>query len=181
MLAEVVHFLGYPVALTMLTPGHPTWRPEWEDPALTFSMWFGSKPVDFHQHLLMRRETAVRRSEYHSVDLPGIAIKSPFLFIHREAFTEAADELGFDLQWMTIGRNQKRVDASLRASLHGSDLVAATSINRVIRNEMKVDCWYDDFMEDPYGMVSEVASKLGVTDVNSVLRAAGRVQTKEMV
>lgn len=183
LMAELVHFLGFPVTVAMHAPSHPTWRCEWEDPDLAYQLAYGTSDVDFKSHLLMRRDSALRQAKYFNRNLPGISIKSPFLAMEAEALEEACcdDQLGFELEWLVIGRQPDAIEASLQASLKGKDLANARYINEMIPKEVKPEFWYEDFIRDPYPTVSRLAKYLGVKDMDSILRAVGRVQTKEVV
>lgn len=180
MLAEVVHYLGFPVTVSMLAPGYPTWRSEWEDPALAMEMSYSGCP-DFYEHLKMRAQAAYRQAEYHGRKLPGIAIKSPFLALYDEEFEQAARTMNFQVSWEVIGREQEAIDASAERALRGQDLKNAKEMNLLLKRDLIPSWRYEDFVEDPYASVSALAAKLGVTDMDSILRAVGRVQTKEVV
>lgn len=183
MMAEVIHFLGFPVVVSMLAPGHPTWRPEWEDPDLAVQLALGRGVTveSLVEHLRFRREAAERQAKYHGRSLPGISIKSPFLALNADAMEKAAIEVGMKGSWVVIGRGAEAVDASLRAALRGRDLENARKANERIRDVVEPGWSYEEFMEDPYGEVTDLAGELGITDTDCILRAVGRVQTKEVV
>lgn len=104
LMAEVIHNLGIPAAETIYPPFPPTWRAEWEETGLVRLIFPGNTPTvnDLDEFLKHRWLLAERIFK-----VPHFAIKSCFLLLHRGALEEAASDLGFQVSWVLMEREEE--------------------------------------------------------------------------
>jgi hypothetical protein len=107
MVAEIVHRLGYPVSVLIPAPGPPSWRSDWEDPALTMKLMRGQE-VDWKAYV-DHRERASKALGFEG----RVAIKSPYLALYKAAIEKSFPRR--ETQWIVCVRADAEVERSMLA------------------------------------------------------------------
>lgn len=180
MVAEMVHRLGVPVALTLLAPPTADGRLEWEDAeaSLTLARLIplggGTAPTPaaaaafdrWWPDYRRRREAAARSIRWPGRTPPrAIAVKSPLLLFF-------ADRLKGTI--IATRRDPAAVAASVRRSFTRPDLAEAT--NALLRERLEggalAPALTIDYEHDAAAIAGALAGALGVTDPERIRRAA---------
>ncbi len=166
MVAQIVHRLGFPVSAFIPAPGPPSWRSDWEDANLTMRLMLGLD-VNWAGYVDERRKLS------HAMGFEGrVAIKSPYLALHRKALDEA---LG-DPQWIFCTRDEEDVARSMLAhpQLKLSDQAKIKrALDRFEETFFQFD--YDFALRYPLESVGALAMHLELDDAEAVHAAAALI------
>lgn len=165
LVAQIVHRLGYMVAVQMPAPIPPAWRSDFEDLELTLRL-MRREPVDWKIYLENRRSVS-RLCGFDG----RIAVKSAYLALHWPALLEAA---GDPVVFRTY-RSSADMDRSVAAHPQ-LNLKDREEIRRALQKvRPTAELGYEHLVENPLVAVHSIAHHLGVCDESSIVSAAALV------
>ena len=167
MVAEVVHRLGWQVAVAMGAPVPPRWRADWEDLSLSVPVLRGDRPrADWLRGYLDRRRIYSERMGFGG----RFALKSPYLaLVWYELAAAFGEERPFIIKTERAPADIKRSMAD-HPSLSRKDQAKILAALVWIEGDLVVR--YEDATADPLTFAGTVAAALGVLDDDATVRAA---------
>lgn len=177
--AEVVHRLGIPVALSMLAPVPPTYRPDWEDTDLVTALLplaadhqMRDARGFLREHFRGRRVGAER-----FFGSPRFAVKSPLLAL---CWDDVLATIGPDPIVIVVERDQAAIDASIRRTFPANALGCLQTNERIRAAIEKIEptlrVRYEGLVQNPVGGCAEIGRCFGITDVDRVFDSIASVQ-----
>lgn len=174
LVAQVVHRLGFPVALTIPAPAPPSWRGDWEDPELTLLLLQGVKPTaDWYADYLRRR-----REQSRVVGFGGrVAVKSPLLGLAWEGFAVAARAAAGGKPPLVIRcyREHGAMARSLAAHPQLAPELQARVTLAAWRIPPDIEVGFEWAIDHPERAARAIAMALGVEDDAAVAAAAATI------
>lgn len=188
--AGTLHHLGVPVAVSIMAPVPPHFRPDWEESTLSAHLvqavgigGTGIDPADaalframYPDYLRHRLAVAGNLAERFGLPTVAIADKCPLLAFVLDEAVEAARSAALEPVVVTVSRDPEAVERSVRRAF-GADADKAMATNAAIEAALapwrpgSVEVSYEKLIGDTDSVAWKLANCAGVTD-RSLLAAA---------
>lgn len=165
LVASMVHRLGWMVAPTIPVPAPPSWRSDWEDPALSIPL-IERRPLDLEAYMENRRALAS------ALGFQGVALKSPYLALRWPAVLAASGPNPVVIRTYRDGLTRFESLRAHPAIDHGDDSRICSALRAVVPT---IEVGYEWGVEDQKRLAAALAHALGVVDDAAVSAAAALV------